>query len=315
MSSRHYVAISGGVGGAKLVLGLSQILAPDELTVVCNTGDDFEHLGLFICPDLDTVLYTLAGWSNQEQGWGQTGETWQFLDALERLGGENWFNLGDRDLATHVLRTGMIREGKSLSEVVDYLRSRMDIPHRVVPMSDQRISTCVNLQDGGSLAFQHYFVRDRCQPVVSGFEFSGIEQAVPAPGFLDALDAGPEAVLVCPSNPFVSVDPILALPGVIEKMQGRQVIVVSNIVGGQAIKGPAAKMMDELGMPRTAVGVARHYREKYGDLFTDFVLDESDAALEPEVAALGYSTIVTQTVMLSLHDKTKLARTVLDLST
>lgn len=308
----RYLAVSGGVGGAKLVLGLAQVLDPDQLTVVCNTGDDFEHLGLTICPDLDTVLYTLAGWSNQEQGWGQADESWQFLDALKRLGGESWFNLGDRDVATHVVRTGLLRDGQSLSEVVAHLCDKMQVPQQIVPMSDQTISTRVHLKDGGSLAFQHYFVRDRCAPVVSSFEFDGLDQAQPAPGFQAALDEKPAAVLVCPSNPFVSVDPILALPGVTESLADLPVIVVSNIVGGQAIKGPAAKMMEELGMPRTALGVAQHYRDKYGDLFDGFVLDTTDAHLEEEVSALGYSTIVTNTVMLTLHDKTELARTVVE---
>ena len=311
--NNHYLALSGGVGGAKLVLGLSRLLAPDQLTIIANTGDDFEHLGLNICPDIDTLLYTLAEWNNRELGWGQQGETWNFLAALKRLGGESWFNLGDRDLATHIMRTERLNSGESLSQVVAFLGERMGIRHPVLPMTDHRVRTLVHTRNDGTLAFQHYFVRDRCQPEVTGFEFSGIEQALPAPGFLAALDAELNAVLICPSNPFVSVDPILGLPGVVDRIRerGLPVLVVSNIVGGMAIKGPAAKMMTELGMPRTAVGVAQHYVDRYGDLVSGFVLDESDRELAAEVESLGLATIVAPTVMVSLQDKTELAARVL----
>ena len=310
--SEHILALSGGVGGAKLSLGLADELSPGELTIVCNTGDDFVHLGLNICPDLDTVLYTLADWNNKELGWGQVGESWNFLDSLKRLGGEDWFNLGDRDLATHIVRSELLRRGMSLSQVVGELCQRMRVEHPVVPMSDQTISTRVHTADGKTLMFQHYFVRDRCEPEVSAFEFSGIDTAEPAAGFSKAID-NCSAVVVCPSNPFVSVDPIFAIPGVVDRLRQRQVpvVVVSNIVGGEALKGPAAKMMKELGMPMTALGVAQHYSKKYGDLFTGFVLDSQDAALEDDVRALGFATIVTNTVMLTLHDKTELAREVL----
>lgn len=313
-AGNRYVALSGGVGGAKLVLGLSKLLKPAQLTVVANTGDDFEHLGLSICPDIDTVLYTLADWNNKELGWGQAGESWNFLDALKRLDGESWFNLGDRDMATHITRTEKLRAGASLSEVIEFLCQRMGIEHPVVPMTDDRVRTIVHTSDSGSLAFQHYFVRDRCEPAVHGFEFSGIDTAVPSAGFSAALDSDLSAILVCPSNPFVSVDPILAIPGVEQRIREKKipVVVVSNIVGGMAIKGPAAKMMTELGMPQTAVGVARHYVDKYGDLFTGFVLDETDAGLAPEVERLGLSTIVAPSVMVTLHDKTELAARVLD---
>lgn len=312
--SNRYIALSGGVGGAKLVLGLSKLLSPDQLTVVANTGDDFEHLGLSICPDIDTVLYTLADWNNKDLGWGQEGETWNFLEALKRLEGESWFNLGDRDLATHITRTQKLQAGESLSQVIEFLCERMGIQHSVVPMTDDRVRTVVHSRESGSLAFQHYFVRDRCQPSVEGFEFSGIEQSRPSPGFLKALDGRLNAILVCPSNPFVSVDPILGIPGVVDRLRAKRVplVVVSNIVGGMAIKGPAAKMMTELGIPQTAVGVARHYVDKYGDLFTGFVLDETDADLAPAVESLGLSTIVTPSVMVTLHDKTELAARVLE---
>ncbi len=306
----HYLALSGGVGGAKLVLGLSEVLEPEQLTVVANTGDDFEHLGLNICPDIDTVLYTLADLNNKELGWGQAEESWNFLAALKRLGGEDWFSLGDRDMATHILRTQLLGSGASLSEVIDHLSAKMNIAHRIVPMTDERVRTQVNCRDQSALSFQHYFVRDRCQPEVTGFEFAGIDKARPSKGFSTAL-AGPlAAVIICPSNPFVSVAPILEIPGVADQLRAARVpvVVISNIVGGEAIKGPAAKMMTELGMPRTALGVARHYVEQYGGLVKGFVLDTADAALEEEVAALGLATIVTKSVMVTLHDKTELAK-------
>jgi len=259
--SNHYLALSGGVGGAKLVLGLSGLLAPDQMTVVANTGDDFEHLGLNICPDIDTVLYTLADWNNKELGWGQAEESWNFLAALKRLGGEDWFSLGDRDMATHILRTQLLGAGASLSEVIEQLSAKMNIAHRIVPMTDERVRTQVHCRDQRTLSFQHYFVRDRCQPEVTGFEFSGIDKARPSAGFSAALASPLSAVIICPSNPFVSVAPILEIPGVVAQLQAAKVpvVVVSNIVGGEAIKGPAAKMMSELGMPQTALGVAQHY--------------------------------------------------------
>lgn len=309
----HVIALSGGVGGAKLVHGLAQVLMPEQLTVVTNTGDDFEHLGLTICPDLDTVLYTLADWNNKEVGWGQEGESWQFLEALKRLGGEVWFRLGDRDLATHITRTQLLKNGYKLSQVVEILCNRMEIKHRVVPMTDDPVRTMVDTRTGETLAFQHYFVRDRCEPEVTGFRFAGIENASAAPGFMSALELDNVKLVICPSNPFVSVDPILSLPGVQEliRSSGTPVTVVSNIVGGQAIKGPAAKMMQELGMPRTALGVARYYVERYGDLISTFVLDSADAQLESDVQALGLATIVTKSVMITLRDKIELAERLL----
>lgn len=308
--SNHYLALSGGVGGAKLVLGLSEVLSPDQMTVVANTGDDFEHLGLNICPDIDTVLYTLADWSNKELGWGQAEESWNFLAALKRLGGEDWFSLGDRDMATHILRSQLLGAGASLSEVIEQLSAKMNIAHRIVPMTDERVRTQVHCRDQRTLSFQHYFVRDRCQPEVTGFEFSGIDKARPSAGFSSALASPLSAVIICPSNPFVSVAPIVEIPGVVAQLQAARVpvVVISNIVGGEAIKGPAAKMMSELGMPQTALGVAQHYVEQYGDLVKGFVLDTADSALEKEVNALGLATIVTKSVMLTLYDKIELAK-------
>lgn len=307
---RNIVAISGGVGGAKLALGLAHSLRPGQLTIVANTGDDFEHLGFFISPDLDTVMYTLADVANKEFGWGQAGETWQFLDALQRLGGETWFRLGDRDLATHVVRSGLIAGGASLSAATAHLCRALGIAHTVVPMSDDPVPTVVITQSGERLGFQHYFVRDQCAPAVTGFEFTGIDEAAPAPGFVAALDDDRlAAVIICPSNPFVSVDPVLYLPGVMDTIEatGVPVIAVSPIVGGQAIKGPAAKMMGELGMPQSALAVARHYVGRVDG----FVLDTADAGLEEAVSELGMATLVTNTVMVTLDDRVQLAEATL----
>ncbi len=302
------VALSGGVGGAKLALGLSRCLADDDLLIVANTGDDFEHLGLHVSPDLDTVMYTLAGLSNLETGWGLAGESWGFLEALEALGGETWFRLGDRDLATHVERSRRLRQGESLSEVTRTLCSSLGIEARIVPMTDDRVSTVVH-SDAGDLDFQHYFVREGCRPAVSGFHFAGIEDAAAAPEFQAAITADELCcVIVCPSNPFVSVDPILLLPGVAGALLAGSapIVAVSPIVGGEAIKGPAAKMMRELDLPVSAVEVARHYRRR--DLLHGFVLDEVDAKLAPEIEDLGLGVLVTDTVMNSLDDRVRLAQ-------
>lgn len=305
-----YVAISGGVGGAKLALGLAHQLEPGQLTIVANTGDDFEHLGFNISPDIDTVMYTLADLANKDLGWGLVDESWHFLESLERLGGETWFQLGDRDLATHVMRTRMLKAGKTLAEATSTLCQALDIQHRVVPMSNDPVPTVVLTRDNERLGFQEYFVRDRCQPEVTGFEFTGIEDARPAPEFIEALQAPDlKAIIICPSNPFVSVDPVLMLPGVQAAMSAAQapVIAVSPIIGGQAIKGPAAKMMQELGMPQTSVAVAEHYRGR----IDGFMLDNEDADLEPAVAETGIATCVTQTLMKSLDDRINLAGEVL----
>ena len=306
------LALSGGVGGAKLALGLSRVLPPEALTVVCNTADDFDHLGLRICPDLDTVMYTLAGVANRVTGWGQAHETWSFLEALSQLGGETWFRLGDRDLATHVERTRRLRAGESLAVVTDALCGALGVEPRVLPMTDDPVRTVVGTPSG-ELSFQHYFVRDRCAPAVTGFRFDGVAAARPAPDFMAALeDSATATVVICPSNPFVSVDPVLALPGVEAALRNSPapVVAVSPIVGGQAIKGPAAKMMAELQMPVTAAAVARHYRER--DLLDGFIVDHTDASEAADIERTGLPTLVTGTVMESLADRERLAREVLD---
>ena len=298
------LAITGGVGGAKLALGLSRLLRPEELAFAVNTGDDFEHLGLEICPDLDTLTYTLAGLANSETGWGRADETWSFLGALRELGGETWFQLGDKDLALHVTRTRMLREGATRTEAAAAVGHALGVGHAILPMSDQPVRTTVHTPDG-PLAFQHYFVRDRCAPAVTGFEFRGAEAAVPNPALLDWL-ARVDGVVICPSNPFVSVDPMLSIPGMREALAAAPVpvVAVSPIVGGTAIKGPAAKMMRELNLPASAEQVAEHY----GALLDGFVLDHQDAGLVPR---LRVASVVTQTVMLTLRDRVDLAETVI----
>lgn len=312
MSSPQCVALSGGVGGAKLALGLSKAMDPEELLIVANTGDDFDHLGLRICPDIDTVSYTLGDLANLELGWGRRDETWSFMETLKSLGGEAWFNLGDRDLALHVERTQRLQAGESLTAVTDAIREKFGIAAAIAPMSDSDVRTVVETPDG-PLAFQHYFVRDRCEPCVTGFRFEGASEARPSPPFSAAFEgAGPKMVVVCPSNPFISVDPILAIPGVRDMLQASAapMIAVSPIVGGKAIKGPTAKMMNELGMPATALEVAKHY----ADLIDGFVLDEADGDVTDAVRGLGLGVLVTNTVMKSLDDRVSLARDVIAFS-
>jgi LPPG:FO 2-phospho-L-lactate transferase len=308
---RSIVALAGGVGGAKLAHGLAQILPPEDLTIVVNTGDDFEHLGLHISPDLDTVMYTLARIANPETGWGLAGETWNFLAALGRLGGETWFRLGDRDLATHIERTRRLRAGETLTQATAALCTALNVQPRLLPMSNDPIRTMV-LTDEGELTFQHYFVYRRCEPRVHAVRFAGAEAAQPTPRVLEALEAA-SLIILCPSNPFLSVDPILSVPGVREKVQAKRAIAVSPIVGGQALKGPAAKMLAELGLEVTAVSVAAHYMQS--GLLSSFVLDQVDAPLRPQIERPGVRVLVTDTVMRSTDDRARLAQAVLAFAT
>ena len=306
----RYLAITGGVGGAKLALGLCHLLPPAALSLVVNTGDDFEHLGLHVAPDLDTLMYTLAGLSNPGTGWGRVGESWQCLETLRTLGGEAWFRLGDRDLAVHLQRSARLRSGASLSVVTAELFAALGIAHRAMPMSDQPVRTLVHC-DAGTLAFQHYFVREHCAPRVSGFSFAGADSAHPAPGVLEALaDPALRGVIICPSNPFLSVDPILAVPGLREAITACRapVIAVSPIVAGAALKGPTAKIMEEMALPQTAATVAAHY----GDLIDGFIIDHSDHELLAEIAADRLRVTSAQSVMVTLDDKINLAHTALE---
>lgn len=307
---RRILALTGGVGGAKLALGLAQVLEPAQVTFLVNTGDDFEHLGLRICPDIDTLLYTLSDEANPETGWGRRHETWHCLEALGQLNSETWFRLGDRDLATHLTRTAALASGASLTEVVARLAGSLGIRHAVLPMCDQPVATMIGTTDG-ELAFQHYFVRDRCSPEVTGFRFAGIERATLSPS-IEALLAAPDldGIVICPSNPFVSVDPILAVPGMRAALRAARapVVAVSPIIQGAAIKGPTAKMMAELGVPQDALAVAHHY----GDLLDGFILDNVDTSLIDDVRSLGLDAIAAPTLMLTLQDKMNLARCVMD---
>ena len=297
------VALSGGIGGAKLALGLSRILPAGELLVVANTGDDFEHLGLTICPDIDTLSYTLAGLDNPTLGWGRHDESWSFMDTLPGLGGPDWFRLGDRDLALHVLRTHRLRGGETLSAITDDIRQRMGIGPRILPMSDDPVRTRI-LSDAGWIDFQDWFVRQRAAPVVRAVEFAGAAAARPQPEVLAALHARPRAVVICPSNPFISIEPILAVPGMRDAIiaSGAPVVAVSPIIAGQAVKGPTAKMFSELGTPPSAAAAA----SRYGDLLTGYVMEEGD-----DGGGIAARVFRAATLMRTLDDKVALARAVL----
>jgi len=300
------VCLAGGVGGAKLAFGLMRVLPPEDLIVVVNTGDDFTHLGLRICPDLDTVTYTLAGLDNRETGWGLTGDTFAVLDSVAKLDGPDWFRLGDRDIATHLTRTELLRQGKRLTDVTAHLTRSMGVGPTVLPMTDDPFATHV-ITEEGDLEFQDYFVRRRCEPRVQRIVFAGAETATPTIEVLNALDAA-DAILFAPSNPFVSIEPILTLPGVRERIASKPAVAVSPIVGGQAIKGPAAKMLLELGLDVSPAGVAARYQ----DLITGFVMDEVDAALVATVEALGLQVRTAQSIMRTHADRESLARACLD---
>ena len=295
------VAFAGGVGGAKLAQGLAQVVPPQDLTIIVNTGDDFEHLGLYICPDLDTVCYTLGGLANSETGWGRAGETWNTIANVEKLGGPAWFRLGDSDIATHLERTRRLKEGKPLSEITKEFCKAWGIEPTVLPMTDSPVRTMVD-SDEGELAFQEYFVHRQCQPRVKGFRFDGVEVAEPAPGVREAL-ASADVVIFCPSNPWVSIDPIL---NVIKEVK-KPVFAVSPIIGGKTVKGPAAKMYSELGIEPSAYAVANHYRT----ILKGFVLDNEDIEMKKEIQELGIATLVTNTLMNQLTDRARLANDVL----
>ncbi len=304
-----YLALTGGVGGAKLALGLSQLLGPTQLAFAVNVADDFTHLGLHISPDIDTLLYTLAGENNPDTGWGRRDESWHFMAALRELNGPDWFNLGDRDLATHVQRTQLLRQGASLTQVVAQLAQQLGVAHPIYPITDDPLQTRVQTAQG-ELAFQDYFVRMRAAPAVQGFHFQGVDSATLNPALAALLrDPALRGVILCPSNPYVSMDPILAVADLRQQLAALQVpvIAVSPIVAGQALKGPAAKMMQELGLPVCATAVAEHY----ADCLDGFVLDTQDAEQCAAVRALGLQAWAADSVMLSLDDKVRLARQVL----
>jgi LPPG:FO 2-phospho-L-lactate transferase len=305
------LALAGGVGGARMASGLASVLAPDKLTVAVNVGDDFEHLGLAISPDLDTVMYTLAGLQHPVNGWGRVDETWNFMDTLTALGGESWFRLGDRDLAVHVERTHLLRSGKSLSAVTADFCARLGIRHAVLPVTDAALRTMV-ATDAGELAFQDYFVRRRCEPAVRSFRFAGADGAELSAPLAKLGESGIiEGIVICPSNPWLSVAPLLAVAPLRKLLASKRlpVVAVSPIIAGAAVKGPAAKIMGELGVEMSALGVVRHY----GALVDGWVLDMQDAALESAVAADGHAVVLTDTMMNSAQKAAGVAQAALGL--
>lgn len=302
------VAFAGGVGGAKLALGLQSVLTPGNLTVIINTGDDFEHWGLTICPDIDTVIYNLAGVNNPAKGWGRADDTFNALKAMEQLGGEDWFLLGDQDIALHLRRTEWLRQGISLTEVTGRLRRCLGIQTEVLPMCDSPVRTLVHTEED-DLPFQHYFVRKQCQPHVLDLSFVGADSAQLSPDLREALEMA-DVMVICPSNPYLSIDPILHIPGMRKaiKQSSAPVIAVSPIVGGQAIKGPAAKIMTELGKEVSPTTVANHY---FG-IIDGFILDAVDADLQQ---SFDMPVQITDTLMTSLRVKKALASTILTFAT
>ena len=308
--SNSILALCGGVGGAKLAHGLGRTLSPDELVIVVNTGDDFEHLGLHISPDLDTVMYTLAGVADPERGWGIAGETWNFMEAVSRFGDLDWFRLGDKDLATHLYRLRALKQGQGLAEVTLALCRSYGIAQRVIPMTDDTLRTVV-ITDGGELPFQDYFVRLGCQPRVKAVKFHGAGLAHPHPDFAASLNSRDlDAIILCPSNPFLSIDPILSLKGVRAglKSTAAPVVAVSPIVGGKALKGPAARIMGELGMPANNLSVAEYYR----DFLHGLIIDSGDGYEAQAIEEMGIKVKITDTVMRSMQDREKLAEATLE---
>jgi len=307
--SGHVLALSGGVGGAKLAAGLAAVLPPERLTIAVNTGDDFEHLGLTVCPDIDSVVYALAGLNDTVRGWGVADESWRAMETLGKLGEAQWFNLGDRDLAMHIARSWRLRAGESLSEVTARLAGALGIAHRIVPMSDAPVRTQVETGQG-RLDFQHYFVREQCRPVARSIRFDGTPGAPPSPGLAEAL-ARPDlaAVILCPSNPFLSVDPILAVDGVRERLAAVPVpcVAVSPLVGGKAIKGPLGKLLGELGQACDNRAIVDHY----AGLVDHLIIDECDAADAEDLRGAGVSVTITGTVMCDAADRERLARVAL----
>ncbi len=301
------VVLTGGVGGAKLVLGLAHMMPPKDIVAVVNTGDDFVHMGLSISPDIDTLLYTLSGKSNVAQGWGREKESWGFLAAIRELGGEDWFALGDGDLALHVLRSAALRRGETLTAITGDFARAWKIAVTILPMSDQPVATTLET-DEGILPFQRYFVGRRCQPAVRSIRFAGAESAAPAPGVIEAIvDPATRAILIAPSNPFLSIDPMLAVPGLRAALSQTSVpvVAVSPIVGGEAVKGPTAKLMRELGIAVKNLAIADHYR----GVIDGLLFDARDGAIELPLAHAS-----TDTLMQSLDDRVRVARSALALA-
>jgi LPPG:FO 2-phospho-L-lactate transferase len=307
MNEGSYVLLCGGVGGSRLARGFADIIAPDSLTIVVNTADDFDHFGLRICPDLDTVTYMLSGLVDEARGWGRADETWVAMEAMARLGGETWFNLGDRDLALHLRRTELLRMGATLSEATREIGTRLDVRHRVVPMTDDPVRTVIGTADG-KLTFQDYFVRHRCAPVATGIAYDGVNQATPAAWVLDALVASDLAgIVIAPSNPILSIAPILTLPGLREAIRaaGVPVVAVSPIIAGKTVKGPAAKLMAELGYQPGVGGVVDYY----SDLIDGIIVDRQDEGVY--TASDGVQATFADTMMGDLAARRRVAESCL----
>ena len=306
MKRRSVVALAGGVGAARFLDGLTRVIAPERVFIIGNTADDAEIHGLHISPDLDTVTYTLAGLANPRHGWGIRGDSFRCLEALGRLGADTWFQLGDLDLATHLFRTQRLREGATLSEVTAEITAALKVRSTLVPMSNERVRTRI-CTPSGELEFQTYFVKRRARDRVTAMRFEGASDASPAPGLLDAI-ANAEAIILCPSNPFISIGPILAIPGIREALRLRRdkVAAISPIVGGKALKGPAAKMMKSMQLRSSSAEVAK----LYVDFIGVFVLDEVDRKQAAQVETLGMRPVVTNTIMHGLRERKALARIV-----
>ena len=308
LKENKVVCLSGGVGGAKLLLGLQRVITPGALTAIVNTGDDFDHLGLRICPDLDTALYTLAGLANAELGWGRHDETWNFMKTLEALGGETWFRLGDRDLALHIQRTQQLHIGQSLEAFTGDVAEHLQLPTTILPMTNEAVRTKI-VTDAGELDFQDYFVRLHCKPILQSCYFTGSESARVTAGVIAALQQNLRAILIAPSNPYLSIDPILSIPNMRELLRanGAPIIAVTPIIGGDAVKGPTAKILRELNKEVSPAAIAMHY----SDLIDGFVLDERDAELADKI---DLPLATTNTLMRTLEDRERVAKVALDLA-
>ena len=307
-----HLALSGGIGGAKLSLGLEHVIQSPKLMIAGNTGDDFRHMGLYISPDLDTLMYTLSGRSDPERGWGLADETWSFMETIKEMGGETWFQLGDRDLATHVERTNRLNQDEKLSAITSLFCNKYGIKAQIIPATDDPLQTLVETE-GGLVSFQYYFVKEQCKPKIISLQFNGSETAKPCSDLEQVLGSSKlETVIICPSNPFLSIDPILSVKGIKDglKQNRAKVIAVSPIVGGDAVKGPTAKNLRDLGYPVSALAVAKYY----SSFINGFVLDKRDEHDASLIESLGIKVFLEDTIMTDLKSKIRLAKRVLDFS-
>lgn len=303
-------ALAGGVGGAKLSNGLSRLLSPESFSIIVNTGDDFEYSGLYICPDLDTVTYTLAGINDPVTGWGIKNDSRNVLSALEKIGHPIWFSLGDRDIATHLERTRLLEQGKSLTEITRIISSLLGVRHAILPMADSPVQTVIETYEYGEIPFQEYFVKYHFQPCVRGIRFEGIEKAEVSEITINTIETS-DLIIICPSNPFVSIDPILSIPGLKQKLASKTIVAVSPLIGGKTVKGPAAKLMIERGDQPNSITVAKHYHS----LIQGFVLDHRDHAEAEQIRHCGIIPLETGILMSDSVDQMRLAHEVLDFGT